>query len=100
MTTRRLHRATWRRPTGRPPSNKTTEWGEGPTPLTRPRIVTGTDGLPHCANCMSAETGVCAYHGKSVDIALGQLKTSSRLNNTSPTMALSKKVVMRGETEE
>ena len=75
-------------------------WGEGPAPLARPRIVTGKDGLPHCANCMSAKTSVCAYHDKHVDIALGQLKTASRLNNTSPSMPLSTKVIMRGETEE
>ena len=77
----------------------------GPAPyvdtsnFTRPRIVTGDDGLPHCATCLKEPNG-CSYHRKQVHEALGQLKTSSRTSEMDPQAKLSSRVTMRGEREE
>lgn len=67
--------------------------------FTRPRIVIGEDGLPHCATCLQTPAEGCSYHRKQIHEALGQLKTSSRTNEMDPQARLNSRVTMRGERE-
>ncbi len=74
-------------------------WNDGPVPLYQPSIVTGADGLPHCATCLRDPDGLCKYHARQVHVALGQLKTASRTHGLSPMSPISKRVTLRGERE-
>ena len=50
-----------------------------PEPYTsRPPVVTGPDGLPHCARCTS-DTLLCAWHRAQLRSILDGLKTPNLL---------------------
>lgn len=45
---------------------------------TKPPIVKGKDGLPHCGWCLN-DTTLCLYHAYQIKAALGSLTSSTTM---------------------